>query len=116
MQGVTAYAREAIEKKAEATKCIARLAKQEGWPSDAIVVDVSAADAAKAPKHEPRSACGPLGLNDDETSYWRASQGVGWFFQLGQDGLEIDPGSFTVMTKASDGSWGAIAEPTKGTR
>lgn len=107
-QGVTARARAAMESPAEATGCSARAAELEGWPSDALVVDVSAQEAAKAPDDEPRAACGPLGLNQDEMSFWRVVQGYGWFFQLGQDAVEIDPGSFTLMTKQPDGSWGAV--------
>lgn len=107
-QGVTARARSAIENPAEAAACSARVAGLEGWPSDALVVDVSAQEAAKAPADEPRAACGPLGLNEDEMSFWRVVQGYGWFFQLGQDAVEIDPGSFTLMTKRPDGSWGAM--------
>ena len=110
-QGVTQRAREAMEDEAEAASCNARNASLEGWPSDALVVDIPAAQAAKAPSGEIRTACGPLGLNEDETSYWRVAQGYGWFFQLGQDAFEIDPGSFTLMTKGPDGSWGA-ASPT----
>lgn len=109
-QGVTQRARQAMENEAEAASCNARTAGVEGWPSDALVVDVPPAEAAKSPAGEIRTACGPLGLNEDETSYWRVAQGFGWFFQLGQDAFEIDPGSFTLMTKGPDGSWGA-AQP-----
>ncbi|WAC23480.1 hypothetical protein [Blastomonas sp. SL216] len=107
-QGVTSRAREAMENAAEAAGCTARNAGQQGWPTDALVVDVSPQEAAKAPANEPRAACGPLGINEDEASYWRVAQGYGWFFQLGQDAIEIDAGSFTLMTRQPDGSWGAI--------
>ena len=110
-QGVTQRARQAMDNEAEAANCTARLAGIEGWPSDALVVDIPAAQAARAPTGEIRTACGPLGLNEGETSYWRAAQGYGWFFQIGQDAFEIDPGSFTLMTKGPDGSWGAV-QPT----
>lgn len=110
-QGVTERAREAMEDEAEAAICNARNADIEEWPSDALLVDVPPAEAAKSPSGEIRTACGPLGLNEDETSYWRVAQGYGWFFQLGQDAFEIDPGSFTLMTKGPDGSWG-VAPPT----
>lgn len=100
-----AIARNAIDDPTEAAKCSARKAGIEAWPADALVVDVSAVEAAKAPQGEPRAACGPFGLNEDEASYWRVFQGHSWFFQLGQDALQIDPGSFTLMKKGGDGRW-----------
>lgn len=97
--------RDAIDNPGEKAGCSVRNARIDGWPRDALVVDVSAAEADKAPKDEPRSACGPYGLNEDEASYWRVFQGYSWFFQLGQDALQIDPGSFTLMRKGPDGQW-----------
>ncbi|MFN7983487.1 MAG: hypothetical protein U0Q11_16685 [Vicinamibacterales bacterium] len=111
MQAVTDRAREEIGKKA-AARCNARLANHQGWPSDAIVVDVPAADAGNAPKDKPRTACGPLGLNEDELSFWRAGQGFGWFFRLGE-APEFDPGSFMLLTKGPDGTWTPTEEPAR---
>lgn len=108
LKGVTERAISAIETKAEAAGCAARFAKQEYWPSDAIVVDVPAAQAAKEADDGPRVACGPLGLDEDSTSYWRVGQGFGYYFNLGQDAFEIDPGSFTIMTKGPDGTWAPL--------
>lgn len=98
-------ARQAIDDPNEQAQCTVRNAGIDGWPEDALVVDVSPAQAATASPDEPRSACGPYGLNEDEASYWRVFQGHSWFFQLGQDALQIDPGSFTLMRKGSDGAW-----------
>lgn len=98
-------ARDAIDDPAEKAGCTVRNARIEGWPRDALVVDVSEAEAAKAPQDEPRAACGPFGLNEDEASYWRVFQGQSWYFQLSQDALQIDPGSFTLMRKGADGRW-----------
>ncbi len=98
-------ARDAIDAPAEKAKCSVRNARIDGWPADALVVDVSAEEAAKAPPDEPRTACGPFGLDEDSTTYWRVFQGHSWFFQLGQDALQIDPGSFTLMRKGADGRW-----------
>ena len=98
-------ARDAIDDPAEKAGCSVRNARIEGWPRDALVVDVSETEAAKAPQDEPRAACGPFGLNEDEASYWRVFQGHSWFYQLGQDVLQIDPGSFTLMRKGPDGQW-----------
>jgi hypothetical protein len=107
-EAIAQRAREAMQDKAEAAGCKARLAGFEGWPSDALVVDVSAEEAAKAPQDEPRTACGPLGLAEDSVSFWRTAHGYGWFFELGQDAFEIDPGSFTLMTKGPDGTWAPL--------
>ncbi|MBA1373628.1 hypothetical protein [Sphingomonas ursincola] len=103
-QGVTARARQAIAEPAEASKCSARPARGKGWPSDALVVDVPGGETQTG----PRSACGDLGVNDDLAAFWRVSQGHGWYSQMGQADMEIDPGSFTLMTKQPDGSWGAM--------
>lgn len=103
-RGVTALAREEIKDAAEATQCSARHGKGKGWPSDALVVDIPGGEAQPA----PRSACGDLGVNDELAAFWRVSEGYGWFFQMGQADMEIDPGSFTLMTKQLDGSWGAM--------
>lgn len=99
------HTREAMDSKAQAAKCSVRLAKNEFWPADAKVVDVSAAEAAKAPKDEPRSACGKYGLNEDAQMFWRVFQGFAWYFDLGQDEMEIDPGSLTIATKDAQGNW-----------
>jgi hypothetical protein len=101
-------ARAATTSPREADGCTARPARIEGWPGDAILVDVSTAEAAKAPADEPRTACGPLGLNQGEQAFWRAGQGYGWFFSMGQDAFEIDPGSLTVIAKGADGRWAAL--------
>lgn len=103
-QAVTARARGAIADPAEAARCSARPARGKGWPSDALVVDVAGGESQTG----PRSACGDLGLNDELAAFWRVSQGYGWYFQMGQADMEIDPGSFTLMTKRPDGSWGAM--------
>lgn len=103
-QGVTVRARQAIADPAEAARCSARPARGQGWPRDALVVD----GAGGATQTGPRSACGDLGANDELAAFWRVSQGHGWYFQMGQADMEIDPGSFTLMTKQPDGSWGAM--------
>lgn len=83
---------------AEAAKCSVRKADAKDWPADALVVYVSAADAAKAPKGEPRTACGKFGLDEDNPYFWRVFGGFAWFFQPTQDmHQDIDPGSLTVV-------------------
>lgn len=55
-QAVEGHVR-AMLSKSEAARCFVRPARNEFFPADALVVDVSDAEAAKAPKNEPRSAC-----------------------------------------------------------
>ena len=102
-------ARDAIENPAERAGCSVRNANQDGWPKDALVVD-NAAEAARDAGDEPRAACGPFGYDGDSTAYWRVFQGRSWFFQLGQDATQIDPGSFTLMTKDKAGGWTQVAD------
>lgn len=106
---ILSVAKPAIKNKAEAAKCAVRSAGYSGWPGDALVVDVSAAESAKARKDEPRTACGPYGLDEDSQTFWRVFQGTAWFFELGQDSLEVDPGSFTLVRKDEKGNWVPVA-------
>jgi hypothetical protein len=53
---ILSYAREALKKASDRANCRVRLANIKGWPADALVVDVSEAEASKARKDEPRSA------------------------------------------------------------
>ena len=79
----------------------------EGWPSDALVIGPTKAARAKMPNDGPISACGPLGLDEDSTTYWRIKQTFAWFYDLGQDDLDFDPASVTIIAKGPDGAWGA---------
>ncbi len=103
--GILGTAREALGNPALAAKCQVFPAKNPNWPTDALVVDVSPAEAAKARKDEPRTACGPFGLDEDSQSFWRVFQGFSWYFELGQDEMEVDPGSFTLVHKDDKGQW-----------
>lgn len=101
-------ARDGIDNPQESQGCMVRNAGVDVWPADALVVDVSKAEAAKASPDGPRTACGPFGLNEDESSFWRVFQGHSWFFQLGQDLWQVDPGSFTLLSKGNDGRWSQV--------
>jgi hypothetical protein len=98
-------AREVIANRAEAGRCQVRPAKVAHFPSDALVVDVSPASAAKAPKNEPRAECGRYGLDEDSQKFWRVFQTFSWFFDLGQEELDIDPGSLTMISHDEKGNW-----------
>lgn len=92
---------------AERATCEVRPAGIDGWPSDALVIAPTAAVRATLPQDEPISACGEFGLDEDSQRFWRVSQGYAWFFDLGQDSVDFDPGSLTIMLKGPDGSWSA---------
>jgi hypothetical protein len=97
-----------IANKAERASCVLEPAGIDGWPGDAMVIRPNAKARAKAPKDEPLAACGEFGVDEDSQTFWRIFQGYAWFFSLGQDTLDIDPSSFTLMRKGADGSWGQV--------
>lgn len=105
---ILALARAAITDPAEAAGCHVRKADIPGWPTDALVVDIADADAAMLPQDEVRSACGPLGLDQDSQLYWRTAQGIAWHFDLGQEAAEIDPASLTVVRKDAREHWAPL--------
>jgi hypothetical protein len=91
------FTRNAMDDAAEAENCFARPANLEGWPTDAIVVDIK--DAPQFDEDGPRSACGPYGFHGGEMQYWRVFNDFSWFFSLGQDGYQdIDMSSLTLIT------------------
>ena len=98
-------ARETNKNRTEAARCQVRPAGIDPWPADSLVVDLGAAEVAKLPKDGPRTACGPFGLDEDSQTFWRAFQGFAWFFELGQEEPEIDPGSLTLVHKDAQGKW-----------
>ncbi len=100
---IVAEARQLVEDPAKRARCKLRAADVEGWPSDALVVDE--APAPGPPADGIRAACGEFGLDQGAQTFWRVSQGVGWFFQLGQESPVVDAGSFTLVNRGADGSW-----------
>lgn len=107
------YAREAMDNPTEAEKCQVRpLTYRDGWSTPgALTVDVSPAEAAKAPADEPRTACGPYGYDADNPSHWRVMYGFSWFFTPTQDAhQDINLDSLTLIERSADGSWEA-ADP-----
>lgn len=96
LQSPQALARSAIEDPFEAENCVARPANVEGWPEDAIVVDL--AQRADALAEESEDSCGPFGFHVDETAYWRVFNDFSWYFSLGQDHfLDFDPRTLTLI-------------------
>ncbi|AMO71128.1 hypothetical protein AZE99_04010 [Sphingorhabdus sp. M41] len=105
-QNILFYAQDAMDDSAAAEQCMVRPAGVDGWPADAMVIDVSPEEAAKAPSDEPRTACGMFGLDQDNSSYWRVFQGYSWWFQLSQDAYQdIDPRSLTLVQPDGTGGW-----------
>ena len=94
---------------AERAKCSVQAANAPGWPKDALVMQFSAADRAKLPMDEPVSMCGPYGRDEDAATFWRIFGGYAWFFSLGQDTPDFDPGSFMLFRKGADGAWAPAA-------
>ena len=94
---------------AERAKCSVQPANASGWPKDALVMQFSEADRAALPMDEPVSMCGPYGRDEDAVTFWRIFGGYAWFFSLGQDTPDFDPGSFMLFTKGADGAWAPTA-------
>ena len=98
---ILAIARAAVTDPAERARCQMRAVATEGRPSDALVVD----EVPIPPSDEIRGACGPYGLDEGSQTFWRLSQGHGWFFQLGQETPVVDAGSFTLVRRDAAGNW-----------
>jgi hypothetical protein len=96
---------------AERAKCEVQPARIDGWPSDALVIGYNEAAAATLPKDEPNAVCGEFGLDEDAAQYWLVRDGFAYFFNLGQDALEFDPNSLTLVRKGADGSWTPAQQP-----
>jgi hypothetical protein len=89
----------------ERAKCGIQPLGVQGEPSDALVIQYNAADRAKQPTDEPISMCGEFGRDEDSAAYWRIFGGYAWFFSLGQDTPDFDPGSFMIFKKDAGGAW-----------
>ncbi|MEI9851504.1 MAG: hypothetical protein WDN24_12445 [Sphingomonas sp.] len=84
----------------------------EGLPGDALIVDVARTRADEREDAVPE--CGPLGYNPAGGSidFWRPHQGYAWFFSMGTDLWDVDPGSFTVIRKDDAGAWKPVLSPS----
>lgn len=85
----------------------------EGLPADAMIVDVPRTDA-DLERDDAAPACGPFGYNPAGGSidFWRTHQGYAWFFSMGTDFWDVDPGSFTLVTKDGPNGWVRVSEPS----
>lgn len=93
---------------AERPKCEVHKAGIDVWPSDALVLGYTDAERKKMPQDEPIAMCGEFGQDEDSATFWRIGGGYAWFFALGQDTPDIDPGSFMIFKKGADGAWAHI--------
>lgn len=99
--GILKVARSLMSDPKDPARCRLRAAAMEGWPADALVID----EVPQPQSDEVRSACGELGLDEDAQTFWRLSQRIGWFFQLGQESPIVDAGSFTLLRRGAAGEW-----------
>lgn len=90
---------------AERPTCAIEPAGIDGWPKDALVIRPNAAARDKLPKDGPLAACGPYGVDEDSQTFWRVGQGYAYYFNLGQEEIDFDPGSFVLFVKGADGTW-----------
>lgn len=90
---------------AERATCEIQPAGREGWPPDALLIAPNAAARAQYPTNEPITACGPMGIDEGATSYWRIRQGYAWYFELGQEDPDFDAGNMSVVVKGEGGGW-----------
>lgn len=92
----------------ERPKCEIRRINLEGWPADALAIAYSDAERARLPTDEPIAMCGEFGRDEDSASYWRVFGGYAWFFSMGQDAQDFDPGSFMIFRKDAAGAWNLV--------
>lgn len=92
----------------ERPKCEIRKINLEGWPADALAIAYSDAERARLPTDEPIAMCGEFGRDEDSASYWRVFGGYAWFFNMGQDAQDFDPGSFMIFRKDAAGAWNLV--------
>lgn len=86
--------------------------RSEGLPGDALIVDVKRSEA-DLKRDDATPECGPYGYNPAGGSidFWRTHQGYAWFFTMGTDIWDVDPGSFTIVAKDEGGRWNRLPDP-----
>ncbi|MFL9841141.1 hypothetical protein ABS767_09220 [Sphingomonas sp. ST-64] len=106
-------ARDRVGDKQRAARCTLRAPYHaEGLPTDALIVDVLRT-RAEVVREDAEPLCGPLGYNPAGGSieFWRTHQGHAWYFMLGTDIWDVDPGSFTIVRKQASGQWLRLTAP-----
>lgn len=85
--------------KEQAQRCALRNPPTPGYPADAFVFDLTAAESRQSAALD--QPCGPYGRSAWPDSYWRLFSGIGVFTQPGGDGPEFDPASLMVYKPQS---------------
>ncbi len=88
--------------KAQIERCTPRKEPDEG--AEAWVVDEYSLSNLPTLLDGPRVACGDYGYTQESRAFWRITQGLAMFFNLGQDAAsDIDPLSITFFSQTADG-------------
>lgn len=85
----------------------------EGLPQDALIVDIRRSKA-DLQRDDAVPQCGTFGYNPAGGSidFWRPHQGYAWFFSMETGVWNVDPASFTLITKTANGNWQRVPDPS----
>jgi hypothetical protein len=79
----------------QAHRCALRTPPAQGYPYDAFVYDLSAAETRQTAALD--LPCGPYGRSAWPDTYWRLFSGIGAYYQSSGERPEFDPASLTVF-------------------
>ena len=98
--------RDSVEDKQAASRCDLKPPYREGYPPDALIVDV-VRNKADLQREDAMPKCGPFGYHPtaEAFNFWRTHQGYAWFMQLGTDVWSIDPASLTLIHRDRTRKW-----------
>lgn len=85
--------------KEQAQRCALRNPPVPGYPADAFVFDLTAAESRKSAALD--QPCGPFGRSAWPDTYWRLFGGIGVYYQSTGDWPEFDPASLTVYKQGN---------------
>lgn len=101
------YVADVMEPGDDRGKCYVQSGRDYGFPNDSYVVN-DQPYKPNAEQFELGARCGKWGYFDDAHSFWRAFGGYTWFFDFGQDPVEFDTQSFTLIKKDANGGWRVV--------
>ena len=99
------YARQKMSQNDDKLYCYAQSGKPYGYPSDSYVVNN---EEFNPNAQEQGFRCGEWGYFSDVQSFWRAFGGFTWFFQFGQDAIEFEARTFTMIERDGRGGWRVV--------